>query len=173
MMQKSSIQEQIWNYIDGSTTAAEKAYAEKMISTNEEWKTAYREQLELHQLLAKETELEQPSMRFSKNVMDAVSGMMPKPATKTYINKYIIRSIAAFFILTISVILVYALAKVNWTTGTGTANLLPFDFNQMRLPQLNISKYVNTTVINVVFMVALVLGLMFFDGILRRKKSAA
>ena len=165
-MQQSSIQEQIWNYIDGSATAAEIIYVEKMLS-------AYHKQSELHQLLTNETDLEQPSMRFSKNVMDSLAGITPKPATKTYVNKYIIRSIAAFFILTIAATLIYALTQVNWNTDGGNTNLLPFDLNQISVPQLSIAKYFNSTVLNATLMVTLVLGLMFFDSFLRQKKSAA
>lgn len=46
--------------------------------------------------------------------MDSIAGMEPKAATRTYINKYIIRSIAAFFIITIGGLLIYSLSQVNW-----------------------------------------------------------
>jgi hypothetical protein len=40
-----------------------------MIETNLEWKNKYHELIEIHQVL-NAAELEQPSMRFTKNVME-------------------------------------------------------------------------------------------------------
>lgn len=53
-------------------------------------------------------EPEQPSMRFTKNVMDAVDGMHVAPATKRYVNPWVVKGIAAVFILSVLVLGVYA-----------------------------------------------------------------
>ncbi|MBX9782257.1 MAG: hypothetical protein K2X48_03085 [Chitinophagaceae bacterium] len=171
-MKEQQTEEQLWSYIDGSATASEKAFVEKMLAAHDEWKAKYREQLELHQLLMSETEPEQPSLRFSKNVMEQIADRQPKAATSSYINKNIIRSIAAFFILTISALLIYSFTQVNWAE-TGGSSLIPFDTKDIKLPSFELSKYFNSYVINAILMVTVVPGLMFFDGILRRKKSAA
>ncbi len=171
-MKEQQMEEQLWSYIDGSATAAEKIVVEKMLATNDEWKARYQEQLELHQLLMNETELEQPSLRFSKNVMDAITGLEPKAATSTYINKNIIRSIAAFFIVTIGGLLVYYFSQVEWSTSPGGSSIIPFSTESIKLPQFDYSKLFSSSVINIVLMITIVLGLMVFDGILRRKKSA-
>lgn len=172
MNKEQQIQEQLWSYIDGSATAVEKAFVEKMLAAHDEWKVAYKEQLELHQLLINEKEPEQPSLRFTKNVMEGIAGIQPKAATSTYINKNIIRSIAAFFILTIAALVIYSFTQINWT-ATGGSSVIPFNTKDIQWPQFEISKYFNSSVINVILMVTVILGLMFFDGILRRKKSAA
>lgn len=171
-MKEQQIEEQLWSYIDGSATATEKVFVEKMLAAHEEWKAKYKEQLELHQLLMNETELEQPPLRFTKNIMEQIAGMQPKAATSTYINKNIIRSIAAFFILSISALLIYSFTQVNWSS-TGGSSIIPFDAKDIRLPQFEFSKLINSNVINILLMITLVTGLMLFDGILRRKKSAA
>ncbi len=44
-------------------------------------------------------ETEQPSMRFTKNVMDAIEGMEVAPVSKRYINPLIIKAIAAVLVL--------------------------------------------------------------------------
>lgn len=170
---KQQMEEQLWSYIDGSATASEKMFVEKMLATDDEWKAKYKEQLELHQLLLNETELEQPSMRFAKNVMDGIAGMEPKAATRTYINKYIIRSIAAFFIITIGGLLIYSLSQVNWGATSGTSDIISFNTQELKIPQVDFSKLFSNRVLNIVLMTSIVLGLMVFDGILRRKKSAA
>jgi len=72
-MKEQQIEEQMWSYIDGSATADEKVFVEKMLAVNEDWKSKYKEQLELQQLLMIETELEQPPLRFAKNVMEQIA----------------------------------------------------------------------------------------------------
>lgn len=173
MNKEQQIEEQLWSYIDGSTTEAEKNFVEQMLATHSQWNTKYKEQLELHKILMNETELEQPSLRFTKNVMDGIAGMKPKQATNTYINKYIIRSIAAFFVITISALLIYSFSQINWTASTGNTLLLPFDTKNIQLPNYDLSKLFNTTTLNILMMITVVLGLMLFDGFLTRKKSAA
>lgn len=169
---KQQIEEQLWSYIDGSATAAEKTFVEKMLAANEEWKAKYREQLEIHQMLMNETELEQPSLRFTKNVMDGIAGMQPKPATSSYINKNIIRSIAAFFIVTIGGLLFYSLSRADWSSS-GSFHFISIDTSALKVPQFELSKLFSSSVINIVFMISMIMGLMVFDGFLRRKKSAA
>jgi hypothetical protein len=172
MNKNQQIEEQLWSYIDGSAAASEKTFIEQMIAAHDEWKVKYKEQLELHQLLMKETELEQPSLRFTKNVMDNIAGMYPKPATSTYINKYIIRSIAAFFIFTIAALLIYSFSQLNWAASTGESSFFPLQTKDIQLPGYDFSKFFNSTLLYALLMVTVVLALMLFDGLLRSKKSA-
>ena len=65
-------EERLWNYIDVTATATEKTLIEKLIESNAEWKEKYTELLEVNQLL-QASELEAPSMRFSKNIMEEIS----------------------------------------------------------------------------------------------------
>ena len=41
---KQQIEEQLWSYIDGSATASEKLFVEKMLATDDVWKTKFNEQ---------------------------------------------------------------------------------------------------------------------------------
>ena len=51
--------------------------------------------MNVHQLMTG-SELEAPSMRFTVNVMDEIAHYQIAPATKSYINKNIIRGIGGF-----------------------------------------------------------------------------
>jgi quinol-cytochrome oxidoreductase complex cytochrome b subunit len=53
-------------------------------------------------------EPEQPSMRFTKNVMDAVEGARVAPAAKRYVNPWVVKGIAAVFIVSVLVLGIYA-----------------------------------------------------------------
>ena len=91
------IEERLWDYIDGLSSPTEQSAIETLIAENIEWQQKYKELLNVHQVM-QATELDAPSMRFSKNVMEEIAKLHVAPATKTYINKNIIRSIGAFFL---------------------------------------------------------------------------
>lgn len=171
-MNQEQMNLQLWNYIDGSANQQEVSFVEDMIAKDAEWRNKYKELLEVNQLLKTDMELEQPSMRFSKNVMEQIVGLQPAKATVKYINKHIIRSIAAFFILTITGSLIYTFTTVEWVSASGTSPL-PFDLNKLNLGQLNFSKLLSSTWINIILMVNVVLGLMLLDNYLRRKKRSS
>ena len=104
---------QLWEYIDGSLLDAERNAVEKLIADNSFWKQRYHELLDLHQSINL-IELEQPSLRFTKNVMDEIARYQIAPATKKYINNKIIWGIALFFGTLIIGFLVYGISEINW-----------------------------------------------------------
>ena len=171
-MNTQQMEEQIWNYIDGNASEKEISFIEHIIATDMEWQKKYRELLEVNQLLKTDLELEQPSLRFSKNVMEQIKELKPARATVQYINKTIIRSIAAFFILTIAGFLVYGFTQINWATAKGTSPL-PFELQSLNFDKLNFSKLMSSTWINLVLMINVVLGLLLLDSYLRRKKKSS
>lgn len=152
----------IWAYIDG--LSEEKNFIEQLIAENAEWRAKYHELLEFNQLLHA-TELEQPSMRFTKNVMEEISRMQIAPATKEYINKNIIRGIAAFFITVIVGFLVYGFSQIDWSAGN-TTNPVGIDF-----AQVDYSRMLNNTFVNMFMMLNIILGLMLLDRYLSSKKK--
>ena len=113
MNQQQHIEEQLWSYIDGFSSEEERSAIEKLLQSNVEWKSKYHELLDAHQLI-KSAELEQPSMRFTKNVMEQIAKYQIAPATKTYINNKIIWSIGVFFITMIVGFLIYGFGQINW-----------------------------------------------------------
>ncbi len=66
-------------------------------------------------MLRKE-ELEMPSLRFTKNVMEEIAQYQVAPATKNYINKNVIRGIFAFFLIMISGLLIYFIGQIHWSS---------------------------------------------------------
>ncbi len=59
----------IWDFIDGRTGSQEKDFVIKQIAEDPLWKACYLQQLGIHDML-KKVELEMPSLRFSKNIME-------------------------------------------------------------------------------------------------------
>lgn len=163
MSQQHSMEEQLWSYIDGFSSAEEKSAIEKLMQTNLEWKNKYHELLEAH-LLMQSAELEQPSMRFTKNVMEQIAKYHIAPATKSYINKKIIWGIGVFFLMLIVGFLVYGFGQINWAAPG--ENKLPVDFSK-----IDYSKIFKNNYVNVFMMVNVVIGLVLFDRILANKRK--
>ncbi len=156
-------EERLWDYIDGIASVAETTTIAALIESNAEWRAKYGELLEVQQLLAS-SELEEPSMRFTKNVMEEITKLHIAPATKTYINKNIIRGLAIFFITLIVGFLAYGFGQIDWTVE-GDSNL-PVD-----LTKVDYSKMFSNDIVNVFMMINVILGLFLLDRYLANKRK--
>lgn len=165
MNQQQNIEQQLWAYIDGLDTNEVKASVEKLLQSNLEWKNKYRELLEIHELM-KSVELDQPSMRFTKNVMEEIAKYHIAPATKNYINKKIIWGIAAFFMTLIAGFLIYGFGQIDWNDQGDSGTQLPIDFSQV-----DYSRIFNNNFVNAFMMVNVILGLVLLDRILANKRK--
>src|SRR6476469_8907634 len=115
-MEKLDMELQLWDYIDGNSTPEERSLVETLIRENAEWRALYQELLQTHQSLA-DIDLEEPSLRFSKNVMEEIAKYHIAPETKSYINNKIIWGIAAFFVLSIVGFLIYGIGQIDWSAS--------------------------------------------------------
>lgn len=156
-----TIEQELWHYIDGNCTIAEKIEIEAKIKANLQYGVIYKELLEINTEL-NSIELEEPSMSFTRNVMEQVNLELKPVALKTKVDNRVIYSIGGFFILTILSIFIYAVAKTDLS--------LKFD-----LPQLNFelyeSKIINSSSINIFLMVDMVIALVYLDSLLRKNST--
>lgn len=159
------MEERLWNYIDGASEAGERSAIESLLQENAEWQSKYRELLEVHQLLHS-TELDEPSMRFTRNVMEEIARLQIAPATKNYINKKIIYGLGAFFITMIIGFLVYGFYQIDWSAASNSKGVIPVDIDKV-----NFGVLFNNTYVNMFMMLNVVLGLMFLDRYLSNKKK--
>lgn len=155
--------DRLWEYIDGQSSIDERSAIDKLIEENKEWRDKYHELLEVHQLVQSST-LEEPSLRFTKNVMEEIAKYQIAPATKAYINNKIVWGIGIFFITLFVGFLIYGFGQVDW--GTAPDNNLPIDISKV-----NYGKFFNNTYVNVFMMINVVLGLMLLDRYLAAKKK--
>jgi hypothetical protein len=163
MNTQRNMEERLWDYIDGLASTEERSVIDQLVKNDTEWKDKYSELLEVTQLL-RASELDAPSMRFTKNVMEEIGKLHIAPATKSYINKRIIWSIGFFFIVTIIGFIVYGIAQTDWTTGPGS------NFSD-KLGKIQFDNFFNNTWINVLMMINVILGLFFFDNYLSNKRK--
>jgi late competence protein required for DNA uptake (superfamily II DNA/RNA helicase) len=163
MNTQHSMEERLWEYIDGTAAPAERQVIEELLQTQSDWKEKYGELMELNTLLHS-TELEAPSLRFTKNVMEEITRSHIAPATKTYINNKIIWGIGIFFLGIIVAILTYGFSQMEWSTS---ANSTLTD----QLEKIDVSKFFNKTLLNVFMMINVVLGLVLLDFYLGNKRK--
>ena len=166
---EAQMEERLWDYIDGLSSSQEKTFIEELIATQEAWRHKYQQLLQTHQLVQHNLELDEPSMRFTQNVMEEIARMQIAPATKTYIDKKIIYGIGGFFAIMIVGLLVFTLGQLNWGSSGGsdaTGKLLT-DYSQ----KLEWGKLFNNTYTNVFIMVNAVLGLLLLDVYLGKKRK--
>jgi len=166
MNQEQNIEQRLWAYIDGISSREEITSVEKMLQSNLEWKNKYQELLDVHSMM-NAAELEQPSMRFTKNVMETIAQYHIAPAAKNYINKKIIWGIAGFFFTLMLIFLIYGFAQVDWSTSTDSKYTIDFS----RLSQVDYSKIFNNTFVNIFMMINVVLGLVLLDRVLSNKRK--
>jgi len=158
-----TMEEEIWAYIDDACTPAEKLEIEAKMVSDPGYHQLYTELMQVHLMISAE-EFEEPSMSFTRNVMEQVQLEIPPVALKTKVDNRIIYSIAAFFTLSILAVFVYALANSNYSMSA------------FKLPEINMSLAMSATATNLsvkafLFLDA-ALALVYFDRFLRKKLSS-
>ncbi|KIA92842.1 hypothetical protein OC25_15765 [Pedobacter kyungheensis] len=155
----NTIEQQLWDYIDGTLDEAAKKALEAKIAADPEIKVQYEALLKLNSVLGT-LDLDEPSMSFTRNVMESIA-LEPAPvALKTKVNTRIIYAIGGFFVLSLLGILGYLFYQ---TKASFTGFTMPEKFN------INLDSYITPTTLYVFLFVDLVIGLIFLDQFLRRK----
>jgi anti-sigma factor RsiW len=155
-----SIEEQIWEYIDGELNGKEREAVAKKIAEDNAYATVYVEMLELHKLMAA-VELDEPSMSFTRNIMDQVNLEMPPLALKTKVDKRIIYSLTAIFLAAIIAVSWFAIAYTNFPA----LSLPSFDFT------MNLEQFVSPLTLQLFFFIDILLALLYLDRLYRSKKA--
>jgi hypothetical protein len=163
MNRQQTMEERLWEYIDGTATTEDRLRIEALLQSQAEWKDKYSELLEINQLLHS-SDLEAPSLRFTKNVMEEITRLQIAPAAKSYINNKIIWGIGIFFITLMVAILGYGFSQMEWTSTDKSS------FTD-QLSKIDTSKFFNNDLINAFMMINVLLGLVLLDNYLSNKRN--
>jgi hypothetical protein len=158
----------IWDFIDGRTESQEKDFVIKQIADDQVWKACYLQQLGIHDML-KKVELEIPSLRFSKNIMEEIANYQVAPAAKTYINKNVIRIFAAFFFIMIIGLFIYFVGQIHWVNQS-SSNLVSAYSQEAN--KINWSKILNNSYVNIFIGINIILGLILTDKYFQGKRNS-
>lgn len=161
----NSMEEKLWNYIDGTCTPAERDAIARLVEQDEVYRHKYNELLALNAEFSN-IELDEPPMAFTFNVMEQIRAEQALKPLKATIDQRIIKGIAAFFIVTISAIILYALFSVNWSMSD-----IEWKLPNFKMPEIQVSGLLNSGVIKAFLFFDAVLCLYLADYFLRRKRT--
>lgn len=157
----NTIDEQLWEYIEGTLSRQKVEEIERLIATDNRWKEAYAQQLAFSKSL-QNIELDDPSMGFNFRVMEAIRTETALQPLKTRINPYIIWGIGLVFLTMIIAVLSAAFTSVNWTQASAeTSRAIPVSQFQNILG--------NKTGIQICTFISIVLVLFLADRLLNRR----
>lgn len=159
------MEERLWDFIDGKSNPNEILEITRLLETNPSWQKAYAVIFDMNKSFM-ETTLEEPSMRFSKNVMEEIAKHKIAPSTKSYVNKKIIYSIVGFFLIMIGGMLVYLFTQIDYSQQ-GSITI------PSNLPNISIdwTSYANSTTLNIFLIIDTVLALILLDKYLQKRKT--
>lgn len=154
-MEQVEIDKCIWDFIDGQGSDAYIQRIDQRIKNDAIWTARFNE---LHHLATQLNALpkEQPSLRFTQNVMDQLVAL-PSVSAQSYINMRVIKSIAAIFMIIIAGALLYSICLTNWSPeglfvdSKNAPSIIP-----------------SGMAIHVVLVINILLGLLFFEKISSR-----
>ena len=127
----NTIEEKLWNYIDGTCSDEERKAIDILIGQDEVYRRKYEQLLALNKEFSK-MEPDEPPMAFTYNVMEAIRAEHAQQPLKAGINKRIIKGISGFFIVSIALLLILAISNVH----IGTANISVHLPDRLRLPDI-------------------------------------
>jgi hypothetical protein len=156
------IEKRIWDYLDGTDTAEQRELTGQLIKSDPLYRQVYNECNSFNSLVSA-IDQEEPSMGFSRNVMERINLEPAHASFKSLIDRRIIFGIAGFFLFTITALLVVLFYQIDWTQTTG------FKTPEFTMPAIDPAKYLNSTFINTFFFVDIIIGLYLLDGFLRKK----
>jgi hypothetical protein len=158
----NNLEERLWNYLDGTCSAEEQKAIDMLIAQDRAARSKYEELLALNSEFSK-MEVDEPSMAFTYNVMEGIRAEIAQRPLKAGINKRIIIGIAGFFIVSILLLLIFAMSTIHIGT-VNTAVKMP---DSLKLPDLN--NLISAPVLKGFIFFDVVLGLFLFDAYLRKR----
>jgi hypothetical protein len=156
------MEQQIWDYLDGNCSLEERKMIAHLIIIDPVYQSLYAELKAVHELIGT-MELDEPSMSFTRNVMDKVVALPTTSSAPPLIDKRIIYGIAGFFLLSILALLAVVFTQIDWTKPV--TEVLP----EYNVPKLDFTSDLNRTYLQIFFFADVILGLYIIDSVMRKK----
>ena len=169
MLQDKKIEDQIQSYIDGEISAEERSFIEKMIAGDKTWNQSYEDLLAIHYLLNENLETMEPSMRFTKNVMDEVAAYEIAKPIRLRHNPWLFRIAGGVLGSLLLGIIVYMFSLFDFTTSDSGSSL---PIPEIDFPKISWTNYLGGNANIGLFMLCTILGLVILDKYLSAKKKA-
>jgi hypothetical protein len=161
----NTIEERIWDYLDGLCSLEEHEIISKLIANDPVYQDKYQELLVFQkdiQLL----ELDEPSMSFTNNVMDKVAFQTKPLSAKARIDKRIIYGIAVVFGAILLICLVITFKGIDWSSSASLPAKLNLD---QFTSQIKLSSEAKNLILYGFLMFDTIAALMLMDKYLRKR----
>jgi hypothetical protein len=170
MLIDKNMEELIQSYLDGEVSSEQRAFIEEKIATDKIWKKSYEGLLSVHQMLTDNLETMEPSMRFTKNVMEEIAGMEIARPVRMRQNPWIFRIAGGILGGLLMGILGYMFSRIDFSAKSSGSDLPVPDIS---LPQVNWTYYIdgNTTIF--LFMICVILAMVMLEKLIFKGKNAA
>lgn len=155
------IEQKIWDYLDGKYAPTEARAIEELIGTDPEYKAAYEEITMIHQSL-QQMDWEEPSLAFTRNIMDKIKDEPVPGSIQALVDKRIIRGLLGVFLGVIVAGLLIVLFQVDWSDGGGNTFGL-------KIPERVLSVSASNWALKAFFFADTVIFLYLFDYFMRRR----
>lgn len=165
---KLIIEQKIWDYLDGNLDEKGRQEIERLIESNSEYRAVYEDLSDINNSLLK-MDLEEPSLRFTGNIMDKLKNEPVPGSIKSLVDKRIIYGLLIFFLSAIAFLLAVLMFRLDWSTPTEG-----FDYSvniAVKMPQVDPGRF--DWVIKGFFFLDTVIVLYLFDYFLRRKMGTS
>jgi len=160
-MQQEEVEIQLWEYIDGTCTAEQRGRINALITNDATWKACYEDLLSFHHNVQGDIHLHPTSPAFTEKVMGVLDVSASRLAARKRMLTLSIRVIAAFFIISIALLLSYALIDAGGVSFAPSEYRLP----DIQLPQVQLPSYTPF----IAGLLAVIILLAAFDKMLRKK----
>ena len=157
----NSIEERLWDYIDGNCSTAEREAIDLLLIESDEYRQKYLELLAFNREIAG-IELEEPSMAFTYNVIEQIRTEHARQPLKAKVNQNIIKTIAGFFVMTLAALLIFTIVNINWKVTGTHVNSTP-----VKMP--DIKNWLSGGILQAFLFLNTVLALFLLDGVLRKR----
>lgn len=158
------IEQRVWDFLDGISNDQEKELVRYLVENDGEYRRVY-EELRSFNTLIYTAEMDEPSMSFTKNVINRIDSEPDPSSIRTLIDKRIIYGITAFFLLAISTLLGFLFYQIDWpqTSALGTSG---YRFFPVETPELS-----SSIMVYIFFFSDIIIGLYFLDYFFRNRFS--
>jgi hypothetical protein len=159
---KILVEQKVWDYLDGLGSEEERAEIEKLLQSDAEYQTVYKDLSKINHSLS-ELEMDEPSLSFTRNVMDQLKGEPVPGSIKLLIDKRIINGLFFFFLSSIAILLAVLVFQIDWSTPSE-----PVSYS-VQLPEFNVVSYFNEWIVKGFLFLDMIIALYLFDYFLHKK----
>ncbi len=166
MATEQTIQQDLQDYLDGLCSPEKAAEIENKLATHPDWLREFEAFTDLDAILKSPNQMMEPSVRFTKNVMESIEGLQVAKPIKMNQFLWIFRIASGLLSAILIMILGYSISLTDFSLEvSGSNSPIP----SMAMPEVNWSKYLGQETTLALFMICTILGFYLVDKLVGKK----